>query len=74
MSAPTYAKVENGTVTDVHVVTYEFIVANPERYGDSSLWIECFQDGSGRGYCGIGYTYDPATDTFSPPPVEDAPE
>ena len=23
---------------------------------------------------GIGYTYDPATDTFSPPVVEDAPE
>ena len=25
-------------------------------------------------YAGIGYTYDPATDTFSPPVVEDAPE
>ena len=89
MSAPTFAKVENGVVTDVRVVTYEFIVANPDRYGDSALWVECFQDGSGRGYCGIGYsydatndvfipqgwTYDAATDTFTPPPVvEDAPE
>ena len=69
MSAPTYAKVENGLVTSVHVVTYEFIVANPERYGPSELWIECFQDGSGRGYCSKGYTYDPATDTFTPPPT-----
>lgn len=75
MSAPTYAKVENGIVTSVHIVTYEFLVANPERYGPSELWIECFQDGSGRGYCGIGWSYDPATDTFTPPPVvEDAPE
>ena len=25
-------------------------------------------------YAGIGYIYDPATDTFTPPVVEDAPE
>ena len=75
MSAPTFAKVEAGLVTDLHVVTYEFLVANPERYGPSELWIECFQDGSSRGYAGIGYTYNPSTDTFTPPPVvEDAPE
>jgi hypothetical protein len=72
MSAPTYAKVENGIVTDVHVVTYEFLVANPERYGPSELWIECFQDGLGRGYCGIGWSYDPATDTFTEPPDPEA--
>ena len=75
MSAPTYAKVENGIVTSVHVVTYEFLVANPERYGPSELWLECFPDNSGRGYCGVGWTYDAVTDTFTPPPVvEDAPE
>lgn len=69
MSAPTFAKVEDGIVTDVRVVTYDFLVANPERYGDSSLYVECFQDGSGRGYCGIGYIYDAATDTFTRPEI-----
>jgi hypothetical protein len=74
MSAPTFAKVENGVVTDVRVVTYEFLVANPERYGDSSLYVECFQDGSGRGYCGKGFTYDAVTDTFTPPPAPEITE
>ena len=69
MSAPTYAKVENGIVTSVHVVTYEFLVANPERYGPSELWLECFPDNSGRGYCGIGFIYDAVTDTFTPPEI-----
>jgi hypothetical protein len=63
-----YAKVENGVVTRVHVVLWDFLVANPERYGDSDLWLEVFPDGSGRGYCGVGYTYDADTDTFTPPP------
>jgi len=67
MSTTTYAKVENGIVTSVKVVTYEFLVANPERYGPSELWVKCFQDGSGRGYCGIGYTYDVDTDQFVTP-------
>jgi len=74
MSAPTFAKVENGFVTDVRVVTYEFLVANPDRYGDSELWVECFQDGSGRGYCGVGWLYDADLDEFVTPVVEDAPE
>ncbi len=69
-----YAKVENGIVTDVRVVTYEFLSANPDRYGDASLWVECFQDGSGRGYCGVGCSYDSVNDVFVTPTVEDAPE
>ena len=71
MSAPTFAKVENGLVTQVNVVTWEFLTANLDRYGDSSLWVECFQDGSGRGYCGIGWTYDAVNDTFVAPPIEE---
>lgn len=71
MSSTTYAKIENGIVTSINVVTYEFLVANPERYGASELWLECFQDGSGRGYCGIGYTYDAVADVFiSPKPFD----
>lgn len=64
-----FAKVENGIVTDVRVVAYDFIVANPYRYGDASLWIECFRDGSNRGYAGIGHFYDLETDTFIAPSV-----
>ena len=69
MSAPTYAKIENGIVTQVNVVTWEFLTANPDRYGDSSLWIEVFQDGSGRGYCGKGWSYDADADKFVAPEV-----
>lgn len=71
MSAPTFAKIQDGVVTDVRVVTWDFLTANPERYGDSTLWIECFQDGSGRGYCGIGWSYDKDLDKFIPPPIEE---
>jgi len=73
MSATYYAKVENGVVTDLHVVSYEFIVANPERYGDPKLWVETFADGSGPGYCAIGWTYDADLDEFVAPAVEETP-
>ena len=74
MSEPTtLAKIEDGIVTDVRVVMWDFLVANPQRYGDSSLWIECFRDGSGRGYCGVGWSYDEENDIFIKPSVEDAP-
>jgi len=66
-----FAKVENGIVTDVRVVAYDFIVANPDRYGDASLWTECFQDGSGRGYCSIGWTYDAVNDVFVAPAIDE---
>jgi hypothetical protein len=69
-----FAKVEDGIVTDVRVVQWSFLVANPERYGDSSLWVECFQDGSGRGYAGRGMVYDVELDKFVAPVVEVADE
>lgn len=64
-----FAKIEDGVVTSVNVVEWDFLVANPERYGDPDLWLEVFPDGSGRGYCGVGWTYDEAEDKFGPPPV-----
>lgn len=67
MNAPTFAKIENGIVTQVNVVTWEFLTENPDRYGDSSLWLECFQDGSGRGYCSEGWLYDATNDMFIEP-------
>ena len=68
-----FAKVENGIVTQVNVVTWEFLTANPDRYGDSALWIECFPDSSGRGYCSVGDTYDAVNDVFVAPVVEENP-
>ena len=62
-----YAKVENGIVTDVRVVSWDFLIANPDRYGDSSVWVECFQNGLGRGYAGVGFTYDSVNDVFVAP-------
>jgi hypothetical protein len=55
MSAPTFAKVENGVVTDVRVVTTSFL----------SL-IQRFR---GMGTQAIGFTYDAVTDTFTPPEI-----
>lgn len=75
MSEPTtFAKVEDGIVTDVRVVAWDFLVANPDRYGDSALWVECFRDGSGRGYCSKGWAYDADLDKFVAPFVGDASE
>jgi len=72
MSETLFAKVENGIVTDVRVVTWDFLTANPERYGDSSLWIETFHDNSRRGkYAGIGDTYDAVNDVFVAPVIEE---
>lgn len=34
-----FAKVENGVVTRIAVVKRAFLEANPERYGDASLWV-----------------------------------
>jgi hypothetical protein len=64
-----FAKVENGVVTDVRVVAWDFLVANPDRYGDSTLWVETFCDTAGKTYAGIGFTYDPDLDDFVPPPA-----
>jgi len=67
MSATTYAKLENNVVVAVNVVTWDFLVEHPERYGDPAMWIECFQDGSNRGYCGVGWIYHPQIDKFESP-------
>ena len=64
-----YAQVIDGIVTNVHVVSYDFIVANPDRYGDPTNWKQTYVDVEGVTYAGIGYTYDAVTDTFTPPPT-----
>jgi len=57
---------ENNVVTTVHVVTAEFMAANPDRY--SGTWVETFYDTDGKTYAGIEFTYDYDTQDFTPPP------
>lgn len=60
---------ENNMVTSVHVVSREFLEANPERY--QGVWVETFYDVEGKTYAGIGYIYDADTNNFvEPAPVE----
>ena len=54
---------ENNIVTDVHVVTAEFMAENPERY--QGVWIETFIGVEGKTYAGIGYTWN-GTDFVAP--------
>lgn len=63
---PTYfAKIENDIVTDVAVVSAEFMAENPDRYPGE--WVETFTDVPGKTYAGIGYTYDRNTQDFIAP-------
>lgn len=58
---------QNNVVTNVHVVTAEFMAANPERY--TGTWVETFFDTDNKTYAGIGYTYDFETQDFVAPPL-----
>lgn len=71
-----FAKVENGTVTQVIVAEQEFIDAG--HVGDPSLWIQTsYNTRNGvhlnggtplrKNFAGIGYTYDADLDAFIPP-------
>ena len=58
-----FAQVTDGVVTNVAVVTAEFMAANPDRY--QGEWIETFIGVEGKTYAGIGYTWD-GTDFVAP--------
>ena len=58
---------DNNIVTDVRVVTREFLEANPERY--PGRWVETFFNTAGKTYAGIGWTYDEVTQNFVAPPA-----
>jgi len=69
MSAQYFAQINDANkVTSVHVVTAEFMAANPERY--PGTWVETFFDTEGKTYAGIGFTYDYETQDFTPLPTE----
>ena len=68
MSAQYFAQLDdNNIVINVHVVTAEFMAANPDRY--SGTWVETFFDTEGKTYAGVNYTYDYDTQDFTPPYV-----
>ena len=83
-----FALMENGCVNRVIVVSNDDCGGGnfpaSEAAGQAFIasiglageWRQTSYNGNFRGtYAGIGYIYDPVTDTFTPPPVvEDAPE
>ena len=56
----------NNLVISVHVVTAEFMAANPERY--TGTWVETFFNDPNKTYAGINFTYDYTTQNFIAPP------
>ena len=52
-------------VTQIAVVTKEFLDANPERY--SGVWVETFYNDPNKIYAGLGDVYDYATENFIQP-------
>ena len=73
MSAQYFAQVTNGVVTNVAVVSAEFMAANPDRY--QGEWHETFIGVEGKTYAGIGFTWD-GTDFVAPyfPPTPTPPD
>jgi hypothetical protein len=57
---------DNNVVLQVHVVTAKFMADNPERY--PGTWVETYFDTPDKTYAGVGFTYDPQTQDFTPPP------
>ena len=73
-----FAKVENGTVTQVIVVEQD--VLDTGLFGDPSLWVQTSYNTLGgrhvlggtplrKNYAGVGYTYDSERDAFIPPKI-----
>lgn len=70
-----FAKVENGTVTQVIVAEQDFI--NSGAVGDPAAWVQTSYNTHGgqhpegrplrKNYAGIGYSYDAGRDAFIPP-------
>jgi len=69
MTAQYFAQINgDNIVTNVAVVTTEFMTANPDRY--TGTWVETFIDNPNKTYAGMGFTYDEATQDFTPPIIE----
>jgi len=69
MVAQYFAQINgDNIVTNVAVVTTEFMAANPDRY--LGTWVETFIDDPNKTYAGMGFTYDEQTQDFTPPIIE----
>jgi len=55
----------NNIVTDVRVVSREYLEANPDIY--TGIWVETFYGLPNKTYAGIGFIYDYDTQDFYPP-------
>ena len=56
---------DENIVIDVHVVTAEFMLENPERY--PGIWIQTFLNTPEKTYAGLGYLWNPTTQDFEAP-------
>ena len=65
MTETYFAQVTDGIVTDIRVVSKDFLEANPERY--TGTWVETFWNTEGKQYAGIGFEYLAETQNFRPP-------
>jgi hypothetical protein len=67
MSELTYfAQIDSNNVClQVHVVTAEFMEANPERY--EGIWVETFYNNPNKTYAGEGYIYHEDLSDFVAP-------
>lgn len=64
-----YAQIDdNNVVINVHVVTAEFMAANPDRY--PGTWVETFWNTPNKTYAGVGFIYNPQTNDFIAPEVD----
>ena len=72
MTAQYFAQIDdNNIVTDVRVVSREFLEANPQRY--PGRWVETFYNTVGKKYAGLGFLYNEETEDFEQPipePIE----
>ena len=59
------AEISTGIVSEI--IVGDYIWANENLDGD---WVDCTDDGELM--AGIGYSYDAATGTFTPPPQPEA--
>ena len=68
-----FAQVTDGVVTNVAVVSAEFMAANPERY--PGTWVETFIGVEGKTYAGVGFVWN-GTDFVAPyfPPTPTPPD
>lgn len=70
-----FCKVVNGIVESVvNVENIQWIIDNPERYGDSSLYVETDPTNWEVLWGRVGYRYDAETGLFSDPDAPVVPD